>query len=142
MTFAPIKGQCPVCRQDAGLNLDPIVSFSESKQLAELRAENASLKEVISLSEDSRLMDEYLKLERANARQAERIKELDAETGVLRTKYEAFSDQQHTIAAQAAEIERERAARKTAQESLERYKGECTRLQHEVDRNARQTSSK
>ena len=38
MTFAPIKGQCPVCRQDAGLNLDPIVSFSESKQLAELRA--------------------------------------------------------------------------------------------------------
>lgn len=39
------------------------------------RAENDSLKEVISLSEDSRLMDEYLKLERANARQAERIKE-------------------------------------------------------------------
>ena len=33
-----------------------------------------------------------------------------------------------------AEIERERAARKTAQESLENYKGECTRLQHEVDR--------
>ena len=77
MTFAPIKGQCPVCRQDAGLNLDPIVSFSESKQLAELRAENASLKEVISLAEDSRLMDEYLKLERANARQAERIAELE-----------------------------------------------------------------
>ena len=103
MTLAPIKGQCPVCRQDAGLNLDPIVSFSESKQLAELRAENASLKEVISLAEDSRLMDEYLKLERANARLA-------------------------------AEIERERTARKTAQESLENYKGECTRLQHEVDR--------
>ena len=39
-----------------------------------------------------------------------------------------------TIAQQAAEIERERAARKTAQESLENYKGECTRLQHEVDR--------
>ena len=34
----------------------------------------------------------------------------------------------------AAEIERERTARKTAQESLEQYKGECTRLQHEVDR--------
>ena len=33
-----------------------------------------------------------------------------------------------------AEIERERTARKTAQESLENYKGECTRLQHEVDR--------
>ena len=33
-----------------------------------------------------------------------------------------------------AEIERERAARKTEQESLEQYKGECTRLQHEVDR--------
>ena len=39
-----------------------------------------------------------------------------------------------TIAQQAAEIERERTARKTAQESLEKYKGECTRLQHEVDR--------
>ena len=37
-------------------------------------------------------------------------------------------------AQQAAEIERERTARKTAQESLENYKGECTRLQHEVDR--------
>ena len=45
----------------------------------ELRAENASLKEAISLSEDSRLMDEYLKLERANARQAERIAELEAQ---------------------------------------------------------------
>ena len=33
-----------------------------------------------------------------------------------------------------AEIERERTARKTAQESLENYKGECARLQHEVDR--------
>ena len=31
-------------------------------------------------------------------------------------------------------IERERTARKTAQESLENYKGECTRLQHKVDR--------
>ena len=38
------------------------------------------------------------------------------------------------VAQKAAEIERERTARKTAQESLERYKGECTRLQHEVDR--------
>ena len=38
------------------------------------------------------------------------------------------------IAQQAAEIERERTARMTAQESLEKYKGECTRLQHEVDR--------
>ena len=38
------------------------------------------------------------------------------------------------IAQQAAEIERERTARKTAQESLEKYKGECTRLQHKVDR--------
>ena len=37
-------------------------------------------------------------------------------------------------AQQAAEIERERTARRTAQESLENYKGECTRLQHEVDR--------
>ena len=34
----------------------------------------------------------------------------------------------------AAEIERERTARKSAQESLEQYKGECTRLQHKVDR--------
>ena len=41
---------------------------------------------------------------------------------------------QSTIAQQAAEIERERTARKTAQESLENYKGECTRLQHKVDR--------
>ena len=41
---------------------------------------------------------------------------------------------QSTIAQQAAEIERERTARKTAQESLEKYKGECTRLQYEVDR--------
>lgn len=38
------------------------------------------------------------------------------------------------VAQKAAEIERERTARKTAQESLENYKGECTRLQHEVDR--------
>ena len=45
------------------------------------RAENDSLKEVIRLSEDSRLMDEYLKLERANARQAERIAELEKGVG-------------------------------------------------------------
>ena len=48
-------------------------------EIIKLRAENASLKEVISLSEDSRLMDEYIKLERANARQAERIAELEAQ---------------------------------------------------------------
>ena len=48
-------------------------------EIIALRSENASLKEAISLSEDSRLMDEYLKLERANARQAERIAELGAQ---------------------------------------------------------------
>ena len=54
---------------------------AESQELDQLRAENASLKEVISLAEDSRLMDEYLKLERANARQAERIAELEQGVG-------------------------------------------------------------
>lgn len=106
MTFAPIKGQCPVCRQDAGLNLDPIVSFSESKQLAELRAENASLKEVISLSEDSRLMDEYLKLERANARQAERIKEQAAEIERLKKSCDSVGDANERLGSRVIAAER------------------------------------
>ena len=57
------------------LDLDDVVSGQPeaAKELDQLRAENASLKEAISLSEDSRLMDEYLKLERANARQAEQL---------------------------------------------------------------------
>ena len=53
---------------------DPAILFGAADEIDKLRAENASLKEAISLSEDSRLMDEYLKLERANARQSERIK--------------------------------------------------------------------
>lgn len=53
----------------------------QAAEIVRLRAENASLKEVISLSEDSRLMDEYLKLERANARHAERIAELEKGVG-------------------------------------------------------------
>ena len=56
---------------------DPAILFGAADEIDKLRAENASLKEAISLSEDSRLMDEYLKLERANARQAERIAELE-----------------------------------------------------------------
>ena len=55
-------------------------------EINELRAENArlaaeveQLKNVISLSEDSRLMDEHIKLERDHERQAERIAELEAQ---------------------------------------------------------------
>ena len=103
---------------DAVTNLEVMALAGETGRL---RAENASLKEAISLSEDSRLMDEYLKLERANARQAERIAELDAETGVLRTKYEAFSDQQHTIAAQSAVISMAKTAIRKLQENTDDY---------------------
>ena len=54
---------------------------------------------------------------------------------VFRSQAESLlSERDATIAQQAARVERERTARKTAQESLEQYKGECTRLQHEVDR--------
>ena len=60
---------------------------------------------------------------------------LEAENTRLTADVERLTKERDaTIAQQAAEIERERTARKTAQESIENYKGECTRLQHEVDR--------
>ena len=79
--------------------------------------------------------DEIDKLRADNARQAERIKANEQYEQALKDDCrKQVADLRAAIAAQAAEIERERTARKTAQESLERYKGECTRLQHEVDR--------
>lgn len=82
---------------------------------------------------------EYRNLEAENARLAAEVDRLTKERDDDRKREYGYSQQtvdalQSTIAQQAEEIERERAARKTAQESLEQYKGECTRLQHEVDR--------
>ena len=65
-------------------------------------------------------------------------KERDEARRTVKMAHEEGTRQIATLQARiddlAAEIERERTARKTAQESLEQYKGECTRLQHEVDR--------
>lgn len=82
---------------------------------------------------------EYRNLEAENARLAAEVDRLTKERDDDRKREYGYSQQtvdalQSTVAQQAAEIERERTARKTAQESLENYKGECTRLQHEVDR--------
>ena len=86
-----------------------------------------------------RTEQEYRNLEAENARLAAEVERLTKERDDDRKREYGYSQQtvdalQSTIAQQAAEIERERTARKTAQESLENYKGECTRLQHEVDR--------
>ena len=74
---------------------------------------------------------EYRNIEAENARLAAEIerltKELDRSKAIHKEDY-------NKLCGYVAEIERERTARKTAQESLEKYKGECTRLQHEVDR--------
>lgn len=82
---------------------------------------------------------EYRNLEAENTRLTADVERLTKERDDDRKREYGYSQQtvdalQSTIAQQAAEIERERTARKTAQESLENYKGECTRLQHEVDR--------
>ena len=98
------------------LDLDDVVSGQPeaAKELDQLRAENASLKEAISLSEDSRLMDEYIKLERANARQAERIKELEDSVRFARG---LASQHNAIIIAQAAVI----SMAKTALEAVMRW---------------------
>ena len=82
---------------------------------------------------------EYRNLEAENTLLTADVERLTKERDDDRKREYGYSQQtvdalQSTIAQQAAEIERERTARKTAQESLEQYKGECTRLQHEVDR--------
>lgn len=82
---------------------------------------------------------EYRNLEADNTRLTAEVERLTKERDDDRKREYGYSQQtvdalQSTVAQQAAEIERERTARKTAQESLENYKGECTRLQHEVDR--------
>ena len=86
-----------------------------------------------------RTEQEYRNLEAENTRLAAEIERLTKARDDDRKREYGYSQQtvdalQSTIAQQAGEIERERTARKTAQESLENYKGECTRLQHEVDR--------
>ena len=89
----------------------------------ELRAENASLKEAISLSEDSRLMDEYLKLERANARQAERIAELEAQLVIEKGQLDLRDEENRILfaksEAQSAVIE----MAKTAMDSAKKTEG-------------------
>ena len=85
---------------------------------------------------------EYRNLEAENTRLAAEVerltKERDEARRTVKMAHEEGTRQIATLQARiddlAAEIERERTARKTAQESLERYKGECTRLQHKVDR--------
>ena len=82
---------------------------------------------------------EYRNLEAENTRLTADVERLTKDRDDDRKREYGYSQQtvdalQSTIAQQAAEIERERTARKTAQESLEKYKGECTRLQHKVDR--------
>ena len=86
-----------------------------------------------------RTEQEYRNLEAENTRLTADVERLTKDRDDDRKREYGYSQQtvdalQSTIAQQAAEIERERTARKTAQESLENYKGECTRLQHEVDR--------
>ena len=86
-----------------------------------------------------RTEQEYRNLEAEHTRLTADVERLTKDRDDDRKREYGYSQQtvdalQSTIAQQAAEIERERTARKTAQESLENYKGECTRLQHEVDR--------
>ena len=86
-------------------------------------------------AENTRLTAEIERLtkERDEARRTVKMAHEEG-TRQIATLQARIDELEAKITEQAAEIERERTARKTAQESLEKYKGECTRLQHEVDR--------
>lgn len=95
-----------------------------------LEAENASLRERLEKAEKDADRYQFLRFADLDAIADDNWRDSEVWTG---DKFDAAVDAA-IKAQQAAEIERERTARKTAQESLENYKGECTRLQHEVDR--------
>ena len=109
----------------ANLDLDDVVAGNPeaTKELAALRAENASLKEAISLSEDSRLMDEYLKLERANARQAERIAELGAQLVIEKGQLDLRDEENRILFSKTEDQSAVISMTKTAMDSAKETEG-------------------
>ena len=84
-----------------------------------------------------RTEQEYRNIEAENARltaEVERLKQELDEALLIHQTDTGTESVVATLQARIDELEAERAARKSAQESLEQYKAECTRLQHEVDR--------
>ena len=91
---------------------------------AQQAKEIEQLKNAISLSEDSRLMDEYLKLERDNERQAERIKANEQYEQALKDDFrKQVADLRANIAAQSAVIEMAKTAIDEVQSLIEESRG-------------------
>ena len=84
-----------------------------------------------------RTEQEYRNLEEENTRLAAKAERLKQELDEALLIHQTDTGTESVVATLQAHIdglEADCAARKAAQESLEQYNAECTRLQHEVDR--------